>query len=584
MASDGQEHVSSSAEGLFLVIVGGEARGAPFAIALGAQLLGRGLEASLRVADPRISREHAEVSIVEGGVRFRCRLGASPVLMGGMPTRDGVAAVGQQVVVGETVFEVVSGPNRVGEATELKSLLSGLASDVRGLSAIIALTEALDTANRRADVPAKLASWAERYVRATGTRIVDDRPVESQGISRRAGDGKTIVSVAAQAERGVCLEFDLAEGADAVGIVRLLGVAGRLCGSTLARLDAVESSEHERASLRDLAVGTARGFLGESPASARVSNLVAKLAPSDVVALLEGETGVGKTFVARLIHEAGPRARAPLQVVNCAAIPENLVESVLFGHERGAFTGATHAQAGVFESAGRGTVLLDEIGELPLASQAKLLHVLENRRFTRVGSTKSVSFAARVLAATNRDLEEMVREGTFRRDLFFRVSVLRVAIPPLRDRGDDLVLLAQHLLADLRASAPRRVDGFTEEALEIVRRYSWPGNVRELRNVIEHALVLGDGKRIAVEDFPLAVRAAVAATSLGRDERRITPTLATNERSSVDLPANLAWLEMQAIQAALGATGGNRTQAAAILGINRVTLYKKLKSKAEGAE
>jgi DNA-binding NtrC family response regulator len=201
-----------------------------------------------------------------------------------------------------------------------------------------------------------------------------------------------------------------------------------------------------------------------------------------------------------------------------------------------------------------------------------------------VGSTKSVSFAARVLAATNRDLEEMVRDGTFRRDLFFRVSVLRVAIPPLRDRGDDLVLLAQHLLADLRASAPRRVDGVTEEALEIIRRYSWPGNVRELRNVIEHALVLGDGKRIAVEDFPLAVRTAVAAATPGGDESRSTPTLATNERRSIDLPANLAWLEMQAIQAALEATGGNRTQAAAILGINRVTLYKKLKSKGEGPE
>jgi DNA-binding NtrC family response regulator len=567
------------------VIVGGDSPSAPFALKEEAQLLGRAPEAPLRVADPRVSREHADISVADRQVRVRCRPGAAPVLVAGVETRDAIAAVGQQIVIGETVFEVIAGPSPSPSegATELKTLLGGAASDVRGLSAILALTEALDGAAHRADVPAWLAAWAQRYIHATDARLVEDRALGDRVVTREAeGGAGTIVRVPAQPELGVGIEFTVAKNGDAVPTLRLLGVAGRLCGSTLARLDFVASIEREKASLRQLAVGSARAFLGESAAAANVTKLIARLADSDVLALLEGETGVGKTFVARLIHEAGERASSPLQTVNCAAIPENLIESELFGHERGAFTGADRARAGIFESAGRGTVLLDEIGELPLASQAKLLHVLEDKRFTRLGSTKTVPLAARVLTATNRDLEEMVKLGTFRRDLFFRLSVVRVAVPPLRERGDDLVLLAQHLLADLVASAPRHIDGFSDAALEVIRRYAWPGNVRELRNVIEHALVMGDERRIEVLDLPPAVRAVAAAAA--PKTTTVVPSTTPGEggRRAVELPANLDWLERQAIQAALEATGGNQKQAAAILGINRVTLYKKLKS--ESAE
>jgi DNA-binding NtrC family response regulator len=272
--------------------------------------------------------------------------------------------------------------------------------------------------------------------------------------------------------------------------------------------------------------------------------------------LLEGETGVGKTFVARLIHESGPRSKEPLRVLNCAAIPEALLESELFGHERGAFTGAATARPGALEAAGRGTVLLDEIGELPLASQAKLLRVLEEKRFERLGSNRSLRLEARVLAATNRDLAEMVAAGTFRADLFYRVAVVKMRVPPLRERGEDIVLLAERLLSDLATSAGRRVHGFSEEALEIVKRYPWPGNVRELRNAIERALAVGEGPTIQPQDLPETVHAA-------------TPPR---------LPARLDWLEQRAIEAALQATGGNQRRAALLLGINRVTLHRKLKA------
>jgi DNA-binding NtrC family response regulator len=578
-----QTEASEPFEGLSLVILAGKKRSTPFAVLATPQLLGRSPEAPIRVGDPRISRAHADVTAVSGGVRFQCRPDAAPILVAGVETRDGVAAPGQQVVVGETVFEVVVTPP-AEESTELRTLLTGPANDVRGLLAILALTETLDAASSRADVPARLAAWGEQHVRASRVRIVEDGALADRVIVRHghrgAEDEETVVLVPAHAELGVGIELTLEKGGDAPSVLRLLGVVGRLCGSTLARLDALEAIERERGLLRKLAVGSARAFLGESPAAATVTNAVARLAASDATGLLEGETGVGKTFVARLIHEAGARAQAPLQVVNCAAIPENLVESELFGHERGAFTGAVAARAGVFESAGRGTVLLDEIGELPLASQSKLLHVLEDKRFTPVGSTRSVPLAARVLAATNRDLEAMVQEGTFRRDLFFRLSVVRVAVPPLRDRGDDLVLLAQHILDDLRASSARRVEGFTDEALHVIRTYAWPGNVRELRNVLEHALVMGDGKRIGVLDLPAAVRAVAAAASPRVVVAASAPAAAGGSRT-VELPASLEWLEKQAIGAALAATSGNQKQAAAILGINRVTLYKKLKAAPE---
>jgi DNA-binding NtrC family response regulator len=569
-------------DGVTLIVAQGEPRGALFVIDEQERLVGRSVDADVRLADRHVSRQHAVAFRDGGGVRFRCLPGTSPIVIGEAETLDGIAVIGSRVIVGETVLAVEAVSPWV-ETTDVKVLLDGVAADVLGLSALVTLTDALDCARTRGDVPSLLLAWSQRHLPSVGVTLVEDGGPQDRVMVRSVA-GKRSISVPAHADLRLSIAFEIANPDFVVGdgLLRLLAVAGRLCGSTLARLEAFDSMAREKDALRALALGSARSFLGDSDEATRVKGLVARLGDSDVVALLEGETGVGKTFVARLVHEAGRRARSPLLVVNCAAIPENLVESELFGHERGAFTGAVASRRGVFESAGNGTVLLDEIGELSLASQSKLLHVLEDKAFTRVGSTRRVALDARVLVATNRDLDQMVAQGTFRTDLFFRISVVRVRIPPLRERGEDLVLLARHILADLSASVPRRIDAFSEEALDVIRRYPWPGNVRELRNVIEHALVLGDGRHLAVTDLPAALRAVVSAANPPTANSSEAVVDAVHPRRMVELPASLEWLEKAAIDAALEATGGNRTQAAAILGINRVTLYKKLRSEQVG--
>jgi DNA-binding NtrC family response regulator len=348
---------------------------------------------------------------------------------------------------------------------------------------------------------------------------------------------------------------------------RMLVVAARMFGSSLSRLRRAEVADGEVAALRALSFGTAREFLGSSPVAQQLASRIPRLALSDASVLLEGETGVGKTFVARLIHETSPRAREPLRVINCAAIPESLVESELFGHERGAFTGAVAQRIGALDAAGGGTLFLDEIAELSLQSQAKLLRVLEERKFERIGSNRTIELRARLLAATNRDIEAMAKAGSFRHDLLYRIAVVRIRIPPLRERGDDLLTLAQQILADLVPRAGRRVDGFSNGALDAIGRYRWPGNVRELRNAIERALVVSDGPQIEAGDLPDVV--------LG------IPPIQPEDDALVRLPADLRWLEGRAIEAALKVTDGNQRRAALLLGINRVTLNRKLRDAKE---
>ncbi|HSK04283.1 MAG TPA: sigma 54-interacting transcriptional regulator, partial [Kofleriaceae bacterium] len=218
-------------------------------------------------------------------------------------------------------------------------------------------------------------------------------------------------------------------------------------------------------------------FIGRSAASQRVLDFVARVGPSDAVVLLGGESGSGKEMVARAIHRASRRAKGPCVAVNCAALTESLIESELFGHEKGAFTGATERKAGRFEMADRGTLFLDEVGELPLGLQTKFLRVLQELRFERVGGQKAIEVDVRVVAATNRDLAEMVRRGTFREDLYYRLAVIQIDVPPLRERLDDVPLLAEHFLARFRGGAARRIHGFSQEAVAAMTRYAWPGNV-----------------------------------------------------------------------------------------------------------
>jgi len=458
--------------------------------------------------------------------------------------------------------------------TNIPSLLTGVAADVRGLAAIFALNEALLAAVDAPAIEAALASWAKVNAECDTTEVVEagGKPPEATDpkpvVETAASDGGTRILVPTDGAptRWFAFTTKVAPHRVTDSLRRLLVLAAALCASRLVQSSLLRAAEEQGESFRRQAVGSAHAFLGSSAAAEQLARMIPKLAASDVTVLLLGETGVGKTFVARLIHESGPRKGEPLRIINCASIPENLIESELFGHERGAFTGAVSTQRGVFETAGGGTLLLDEVGELPLAGQAKLLRVLEDRRFERIGSNRALHLNARIIAATNRDLESMVATGAFRSDLFFRLSILRAVVPPLRERGDDLLLLARRILADLASGAGRRIDGFSPDALEAIRRYPWPGNVRELRNVIEHALVLGDGPVLEASDFPAAVRYTprAAADAFGAEE----PTL-------VELPMNEELLHVKNREAALLRSAGNKTRAAALLGIRRTTLYKK---------
>jgi len=311
-------------------------------------------------------------------------------------------------------------------------------------------------------------------------------------------------------------------------------------------------------------------LIGDSPAIRAVVDMVERVASTSATVLVTGESGTGKEVVARLLHGSSGRSNGPFIAVNCGAIPENLVESELFGHVKGSFTGAHETRAGKFVQANGGTLFLDEIGELPLATQVKLLRVLQEREVTPVGDARSKSIDVRIIAATNVDLEAMVAAGTFRRDLFYRLEVLPITIPALRDRLEDIPLFARHFLdaANRRFGLDVSID---EETLALIKLYSWPGNVREMENLFERLVILSKGGTIRAADLPERMRrarpendAAVAAS-------------AALAGGAIDLVATLATIEASLIEQALRQAEGNKTRAAELLGLNRTTLIDKLK-------
>src|SRR5205807_4317916 len=269
-----------------------------------------------------------------------------------------------------------------------------------------------------------------------------------------------------------------------------------------------QSLEVENESLRqqlDKKYGL-ENIIGESPPMQEVLETVRQVAPSKATVLVTGESGTGKELIARAIHQLSPRARQPLVAVHCAGLPRELIESELFGHERGAFTGAHERRIGRVEQAQGGTLFLDEIGEIDATIQIKLLRFLGERTFERIGSNKTLTADVRLVAATNKNLEEMVKAGTFREDLYFRLRVVPIRLPPLRERLEDIPLLAQAFVREFAAENGKKVSGFTPDAMELLLRYSWPGNVRELRTSVEHAVVLCRGEKISPRDLPQSVR------------------------------------------------------------------------------
>jgi two-component system response regulator AtoC len=321
--------------------------------------------------------------------------------------------------------------------------------------------------------------------------------------------------------------------------------------------------------LRD-AVATTRTFedlVGSSPAMNRVYELMARLADSDASVLITGESGTGKELAAKALHRRGRRTEGPFVAVDCSALPETLIESELFGHSRGAFTDASNARDGLLLRADGGTLFLDEIGNIPLPVQAKLLRALEERRFRPVGSDREVPFDVRLISATNRDLDTAIEEGRFRDDLYFRINVVHIELPPLRARSGDVLVLAQHFLESFAARELKAVTGFTPAAARCLSAYAWPGNVRELRNCIERAIALCRHHEVGVEDLPDRVRSY----------RPSQVVLSTDDPSEM---APLEEVERRYIARVLEAVGGNKTLAARVLGLDRKTLYRKLEKTA----
>ncbi len=301
-----------------------------------------------------------------------------------------------------------------------------------------------------------------------------------------------------------------------------------------------------------------KGLIGSSQPMLEVCQMIEKIAATEITALVLGETGTGKELVARALHDLSPRAQANFAAINCAAIPENLLESELFGYERGAFTGATSQRKGKIESANGGTLFLDEIGDMPLALQAKLLRFLQERVIERLGGKQPIPVDVRVVCATHRDLAAMIADGTFREDLFYRVGEIKIAVPPLRARDDDVLLIGRAIAQRLAQDSGRAVPRFSQAAIDAMRAWHWPGNVRELENRVKRAVIMSEDGQIQPADLELAQA----------------------EASEANLPLNLReareLAEQQVIRRALGITGDNIAQTARLLGVTRPTLYNLL--------
>jgi len=337
------------------------------------------------------------------------------------------------------------------------------------------------------------------------------------------------------------------------------------------------------------------GLVGRSPTMLRLRQMIERVAPTDATVLITGESGTGKEMIARELYRASQRRNQPFIKVNCAAISQTLIESEFFGHERGAFTGATERREGRFELANQGTLLLDEVSEIPLNLQAKLLRVLQEREFERVGGNRTIKVNVRLLATSNRDLLSYVEKGEFRQDLYYRLNVFPVHVPPLRERGEDLMLLAEHFLRRCARKHGIKVTGYADSARAALTGYRWPGNVREMQNTIERAVILTENGRpvtaaalglpgdFALDEPPAAVQeeTPVEFANHSLDAGASHAVSVTNGSGGVQ---TIAELEKQAIRAALRQTEGNRTQAATLLGISIRTLRNKLQEYRESGD
>ena len=602
---------------LLLTVQSGPDKGRQISL-LGEPLtIGRGTGEGLQLGDGAVSRHHLSVQAEAAGLRVIEVAGVNPVWTVEAGQRVALKvgqllAPGAALTLGNTTLVVTAettAPQIAARALELDA--TGVLQPAPGASRLAALAALGDKLARCGSLPAVLraaTSWAVDALPAARALLLspdgsDILSAASVGPLPDLALSPALLARVLRERRGVLLHDVLAEpdladrrsvqmrgitGAMAAPVeslifyvewgprealragyddeaLRLLVCAAQLVG-------AIGDSARERqqlgAAVRLQGPASAHGeMIGRSAALQRLQVFLERVAATTSTVLLLGESGTGKELAAGLVHALSPRAGKPFVAINCAAIAETLLESELFGHEKGAFTGAVSQHDGVFTRAHGGTLFMDEVGELSPGAQARMLRVLENRTLTRVGGTREMTVDVRLVAATHRDLRQLVREGRFREDLLYRLSVIQTELPPLRERRDDIPLLTEHFLRVIGERVGRRVERVAPAALEVLCRYRWPGNVRELRNVIERALVLGDGATLETDDLPPELLL-------------VAPPAATSAAGVVVRP--LAELEREAIAAALAATAGNKARAAALLGIDRTTLYRKLKDYALG--
>jgi transcriptional regulator with GAF, ATPase, and Fis domain len=603
-----------------VVVISGPSKGTIVRLTGNQLSVGRDPANHLSLPDRAVSRKHFTITETDAGFHLVDLESHNGTFVNGIPVRRKLLGHGDTIRVGqcELVFLITEDEllvSRMVQFTDAPQLDGGttisshmpppwaLGTDVgrmaRDLNALFKIANTINSIRDTEPLEQRLLQLICEVVPADCgailiTRHADDEPTSSCSWDRKSGNAAELqirrdLVQRALWERAIVLSKPSPESKDAetvlcvplVAVERTIGVlyliasgkagfeedhmnfvssAAQIAAVTLENVLALEGLRSENRRLRS-ALDLDGAIVGESKAMRQLDEFIAKVAHGDSNVLVRGESGTGKELVAYAIHRNSPRADKPFVAINCAAIPEALLESELFGHEKGAFTGAIGTKKGRLEVAEGGTVFLDEIGELAPSLQAKLLRVLQQREFERVGGNHTLKFDARVIAATNRNLEEAIKSGQFRQDLYYRLNVVATVVPPLRDRPDDIPLLAMYFAAKYAEKCKRSLKGISSEARSLLMSYSWPGNVRELENAIEHAVVLGLSDEILVEDLPEAL---METQSIQRD--------------SVKYHDRLNQLKKQMIMDAVTQKKGNYTEAARVLGIHPNYLHRLIRN------